>query len=500
MSRRRRLSPQQKQENVSRKQFGDFLEPHEWITADVHPDLGEDFLVRIYENGVSTGLSFYVQLKSTADIQDYCLESGEIGYSFEVADLEHWATQVTTVVITIWDVSQKQGWWRWIDDIIGSLDEHKPNWRTQKSVRVHFPFEHVLNEGRLEQLRQVMAHHYYPAISQGKELKGKFKFRFPPTPEARAKAAELRKHMAFGDKIAIDGQFIKAVEFPELWVRLFGEPDIETMRLEMGPSKASESRPVQIDFHSPQYGNERMSPIELRVVKKGEEEMTLSNAHQGLPFKIQIIENRRTRQHRFTFTKSIKDMDGYVARQVLRIQQILSSGGNIRIAFLDAEKAPLEFSVAPGTLPQPDQKVLDLADKVCKIQNLSGQLVYLPEGGHFTEEDLEAADELISVLHFGQYRESGESFSIGLAKPAVEIIASKHKEGEPLYFRMSTEESFVDLLATRVQLGPMTQKIKGFWEMPMSRVKTWIEESTDDDVLEIRLADVEIHSEFADWL
>ena len=64
-----RLSREQKQENISRPQFREFLERHEWVTGDITPDLGEDILVRIYEDGISTGLSFYVQLKSTDDIK-----------------------------------------------------------------------------------------------------------------------------------------------------------------------------------------------------------------------------------------------------------------------------------------------------------------------------------------------------------------------------------------------------------------------------------------------
>ena len=60
MSDKMRMSPQQQQENISRKQLGEFLETHGFVTGDITPDLGEDILVRIYDKGISTGLSFYV--------------------------------------------------------------------------------------------------------------------------------------------------------------------------------------------------------------------------------------------------------------------------------------------------------------------------------------------------------------------------------------------------------------------------------------------------------
>mgnify|MGYP001493751819 FL=1 len=86
---RRRDSSQDKQERVSRKQFGEYLEQNEWITADIVPDKGEDILVRIYDNGKSTGLSLYIQLKSVLIVENLKLKSGVVSYSFEVADLEH---------------------------------------------------------------------------------------------------------------------------------------------------------------------------------------------------------------------------------------------------------------------------------------------------------------------------------------------------------------------------------------------------------------------------
>lgn len=127
MSLKPRFSPQQQQENVSRKQIGEFLELHGFVTGDISPDLGEDILVRIYDKGVSTGLSFYVQLKSADDIEKYHLKSGDISYPFEVKDLEHWDAQAVTVVLVIWDVNRKQGWWMWINDSIQFLQDNNPD-------------------------------------------------------------------------------------------------------------------------------------------------------------------------------------------------------------------------------------------------------------------------------------------------------------------------------------------------------------------------------------
>lgn len=108
MNRKIRYSAQQKQENISKPQIEEFFESHNFITSPVTPDLGEDSLVRIYENGVSTGLSFYLQLKSTSNIQKHTLKSGEISYVFRTKDIDHWACQNVSVLLVIWDISQKK--------------------------------------------------------------------------------------------------------------------------------------------------------------------------------------------------------------------------------------------------------------------------------------------------------------------------------------------------------------------------------------------------------
>ena len=160
MPSKRRLSPQQSQENISRKQFEEFLEQHEWVTGDISPDLGEDILVRIYEDGISTGLSFYVQLKSVGDIRKRTLKSGFISYPFDVKDLEHWEAQATAVLLAVWDVQQKRGWWIWINHAIEFLSQSNAGWRGKSEVNVHIQLENEFSEDGLKQLRKLLADLY----------------------------------------------------------------------------------------------------------------------------------------------------------------------------------------------------------------------------------------------------------------------------------------------------------------------------------------------------
>src|SRR4051812_26037884 len=115
----RRFSKEQQQENLSRRQFCERLDLSGWIPSGVETDMGEDLLVRIFDEGETTGLTFYVQLKSTADSgKRLHRKTRTIAYPLAVKDLEHWEKQATLVVLVVWDVEKREGWWQSIPTII----------------------------------------------------------------------------------------------------------------------------------------------------------------------------------------------------------------------------------------------------------------------------------------------------------------------------------------------------------------------------------------------
>lgn len=83
----RRRTPQQEQELLSRRQLA--IAWGDWVVQGSTEDLGEDFLFQIYENGTFSGLSFFLQLKSTKDLARHT-KASYVSYPFAVKDLEHW--------------------------------------------------------------------------------------------------------------------------------------------------------------------------------------------------------------------------------------------------------------------------------------------------------------------------------------------------------------------------------------------------------------------------
>lgn len=65
----RRYSREAQQEDLSEAQLKERLAALGWPANRLGRDLGEDLLVQVYDQGESSGLSFYVQLKSVRDAE-----------------------------------------------------------------------------------------------------------------------------------------------------------------------------------------------------------------------------------------------------------------------------------------------------------------------------------------------------------------------------------------------------------------------------------------------
>ena len=495
----KRDTPQQQPERISRKQFEEYLEQHEWITSPVEPDMGEDILVRIYDSGVSTGLSFYTQLKSTDDIYKYRLKSGLISYPIKVKDLLHWEAQALPILLVVWDTNQKRGWWIKISDAIVALDNPDVSWRSKdpnKKVQIQILFESELTKTSLEQLRLAFAQYFYPVIAKGKDLEFQLKVSYPKTPDGKENFLQFQKHIEAGDELKLDGKYITEFIGSNWWTRLFG--DVQVEELTMGPLSIPLSAPIQIEFWSPTYSSEKLSYVELKLEKQGTKELTISNVHQQIPFKINFLVNKVTNNWSFKFEGNWSGENILTVRRSLAIKKILNTGGEIRLTALSNGSSDM-YQIPRGEFSESQNNTLIFLDKLCAIQDLFGKEFLYPEDGGIHKEDIAAADELLSIFNTGRHRETGMTFRGGFLKPGIEIMADLHRNNMPLRFTINIDDSFIDILSSRIELGPMTQYIKGTWGKPLDEVEKWLEVAKDDDAMEVKLVGAEVIEEFENW-
>lgn len=497
MNIKKRYTQQQQQENISRKQIGEFFESHSFITGDISPDLGEDILVRIFENGSSTGLSFYLQLKSTDNINKHTLKTGDISYQLKTKDIEHWSAQTPTVVIGVWDINRRQGWWVWINDVIKFLEREKPKWKENKSVNIYIPLKNRFDEGGLVSIRFLLANLYYPVISKDKELLINTRFSFPKTEAGKAKFEELNRHFRTGDEVELAGEFIEKFDLPDWWKRIFGEIEPSSMHLKIGVLSSNKLIPVKFDFHS-SLGDETIPFCQLTVIKQGSEEITLSSDKQKFPINFKLIFNKVKREITLSFNTDLSDATFPITLNVLKIQKILTAQGYIRLTFLETGEE-INIPVNKGVCPSYDQNIIDFIEKICFIEKSMGIKIQPHEDGSFTREDVFAVDELISIIEKGNYHQKGLIYTIELYKGGIEEIIKRRLQDCSMSLWVKSDYSYVELFSQKIELGLIEQRIKGFWKASDEEVQEWLNHANDNDTLKVILEDTEIFEEFSNW-
>ncbi|WP_437314654.1 DUF4365 domain-containing protein [Sorangium sp. So ce385] len=255
-----------------------------WLVDRRERDVGEDFLVHIYDQGISTGLMFHVQLKSVVDAEKRKRKRGpdELRYRLDVKDLEHWEVQTSLVVLLVWDVEQRTGYWQTIPAIIEALDARDAAWRQRKTVTVPVPTEQGTDDRGLKQLRWLVADWSLPLVAKRSPLT----LRCAENSGGKETWSAFQEALDRGTHIVFQGAAAPQIEMPSWYRRLYGGRG-RVERVEITSRPPDGSIPVRVEVSSAE-GAAALPYVDLRVTRQGRKERVLSNEHQSLPYALEV--------------------------------------------------------------------------------------------------------------------------------------------------------------------------------------------------------------------
>jgi hypothetical protein len=398
----RRYSREQQQEDLSEGLFKARLAEVGWPCDRLGRDLGEDLHVRIYDDGASTGLSFYVQLKSTAKAERLTRrKTPALAYKLEVKDLLHWEVQATLVVLVVWDVEKRAGWWRPIPEIVKELDKTNKGWRNKKTATVSVPLANGTDDEGLKWLRWAVADHNLPLVPKAE--KSELSLSFPNTPEGAASLAAFKRAFDEGEAVELGGGELLAprVKYPEWHRRVYGDFD-GPVRISIGRTEPSLMVPVRVDLESLQ-GTASLPYVELRPQAWGRRRQVLSSEQQGLPVQLRIeIADERV-EARLSLVRLGRDV--YEVEETATVALVMAQEQvRVRLTALTAERPTIVLSLN-GTLDEATLAQMTrwraFVDKLAFIQQrLSSQRILIPQDG-VSHVDARAVERVFTILSRG---------------------------------------------------------------------------------------------------
>jgi predicted nucleotidyltransferase len=491
-----RYTSQKRQERISRRQLCERLDEFGWIATPPDEDLGEDFIVHIYLDGRATGVTFHVQEKSVTNLHER--RKGDfLVYDFEVKDLKHWENFSLPVVLVVWDIELREGRWVLIDDAISELDQRRPNWRDNKSkASVYIPWSNTTDDAGFKWLKYSILPKVYPLIAKDRQPEIKnLQLHFSDTQEGKATQAAYERFLKEGEQATIRGEYIREVEFSKWLGPWIGKIDPNRIdRVVLGPRIPSQTFPV-IAYLISNTGEITPFPnIELQVTKAGRELAQLSNEHQN-----SLLHFRLTYQKPDTYTLECKVNNlRYDVCVLLHLMRFLrGTGGRIQLTFSTLENASLDISISPDPEKSPNHRTLQLINNLCKIQKKTGQPLLIKPFGEYV--DFQEIDKFISIIDQGKAIRKPDEIIIEFDKKSLETILDIHRQNEPIQLGYFYDESYVEPLDQKIQIGRMTRHITGIPKMSVTELGEAITKLNTIERLAVTFVDIKIVEVFPDW-
>jgi len=499
MGKKKRYSKEQQQEDLSRDQFKLHVKQYGWILDSFERDLGEDFFVRIYDEGRSSGLTFMVQLKSTTDLSNFKIIDGRVTYRLKVSDLEHWYVSADPVFIVIWDVEKKTGCWISNSDAIAYLDKTIPKWRAQETVTVCFPLENSTDDNGMKRFRHQVADYLYPVISKGKELKITTNFVFPKTPKGKVALTAFEDYHKKGKTFEIEGQFIEKLIFPDWWERIYPSERGKISKLKIVSNPNKEPMPVKIEVFSDNNQSACVDYVELRQSRGGTEEVSFSNEGQDIPLYFSFV--FRIPDRRATMSFKVRNPGSNVAetKRLLDFIQAFAAGGTFRVTWLQDGKT-MQEAFPKGALQQPPDELVTLIDKLCLIQETMNQILTIPDDWSISDEDISTAQELEDIIQTGHATLRNIVWTLNLDKNTIIDVLDGCKPGKPVQFTADSPEFHSELLGVRIQLGPVKFRATGTFKQSEEKLRKEAAKLRPGETLPVKFINAEIFEEFSDWM
>lgn len=126
-----------------------------WTIQELANDYGEDFLVRVFENGVTTPWCFFVQSKATDHMAKWLSKDGAlIRVRVDVEHVRHWQQLWQPVVLTVFDSKTETTYWQIVQSLMVDVNR-EPGQCVSKTIALPVPTENRLDAVGLRRLRNL---------------------------------------------------------------------------------------------------------------------------------------------------------------------------------------------------------------------------------------------------------------------------------------------------------------------------------------------------------
>jgi hypothetical protein len=287
----------------------------------------------------------------------------------------------------------------------------------------------------------------HPEAEEKRPLHISSRFSFPDTPEGLTKRLEFQRFLQTGSEVTIPNKYIEKFDIPDFMKKVLDPIQTGDYQVTMGTLPAVVL--VKILMQCDDGEEAQLEYVPLVKIYEDDKRITLSNAGQLVPWRIELILNKEAREFLFNYKFSYGGVNVNWALQGLKFERAMAKGGVFKIKHLETGFDILTRTIEPGLFHEPNGHLIEIIEKLLFIQHKARIPIPAPTN------DLPVTE--VETIFLTAYKmESGSleagDFTVQGDKEFAEDIIRRIENNEPIFLRGISDE-VVELLGVTIPMG-----------------------------------------------
>ncbi|HEU4560899.1 MAG TPA: restriction endonuclease [Longimicrobium sp.] len=291
----------------------------------------------------------------------------------------------------------------------------------------------------------------------GKPLHFKPIFNFPDTPEGREAKAAYEAHIRNGVPVVIPGDCIADIEISDDLAPLLAAFPLGALAL--GPQTTGMEVVCDVVCTSIDGSDSALRAVRLRVDHYGAETITISNAHQSVPWRVELVVPRNASSGIVNFTFAMEGSNAKQQLEMVDFQVTLSEADRISFIRCDDGTEFVSGRTPSGLIQRPNEDVRLLLSKLYSIQQRTGCVLSLPH--EISNDEFERVLTVAEIVETGEFRiPGGAVLNLPATRQLAENLINLEPDPNSMMWFQGQEEQVWDLFGVAVPVG---KAIARFW-------------------------------------
>lgn len=312
-------------------------------------------------------------------------------------------------------------------------------------------------------------------------------FKFPDTPKGKKVYEALQKHFKTGEAVTIDKDFFEITGLPKQLADIMLAPGMEITGLEFRARQGLKPLIAQVELIPPEGESVFLDYIHFEFTSVGQEQFTIDNSRQPVPWHIRIILGRQKPKGNFSFSF---DSEGVNVKQLLHIQKVIRAiqkGAIIRVREYASGLRFIDAGAQEVNIEGSTDDITPVLEKLVFIQERTGILISINQEV-ISEKEMVHIHQIEEIIKTGKINLPAQAISFTVTKDGARQLVEEHSKQNEHTITVEQHQPHV-LFGIPIDLGPCKMEAKGvkFNSKDFKNMKKMLSKSYQEEKIAVRL-------------